>query len=91
MSMLIRSQDKKTIVNMDLVADISFTENPFKVIAGFTHSQSMVLGTYFSEEKTMKVLDEIQKAYSKANCQPSLADYGFVKNAVFQMPQYNEV
>ena len=91
MSMLIRSQNKESIINMDIVTDISFTKDPFKVIASFTHSQSMVLGTYFSKKKAIKVLDIIQEEYLKCNREHLLGNYAFVQNRVFQMPQDSEV
>lgn len=66
--MLIRSQNKKSIVNMDNIVEISVVSREIYSFCGKNHTQ---IGTYSTEEKAIKVLDMIQNAYSvmkRADC-----------------------
>ena len=79
--MLIRSKDKKTLVNLDNTNAIRIYEGD----TGFTVdawgvSIDYEIGEYSTEEKAIKVLDMIQNNFE---------DY--IKNVVFQMPQDEEV
>lgn len=58
--MLIRSQNKETLLNMDR---IELRANSMKIIAG-TDDTAYVLGDYSSESKAIRVLDMIQKAFA---------------------------
>ena len=65
MSMLIRSQDKRTLVNLDNTNAILIHEDDtgFSVVAcGININYE--IGEYSTEEKAIKVLDMIQKQYS---------------------------
>lgn len=74
--MLIRSQDKRTLVNLDNVARITIEQisnSDYRIGAGYNY-----IGTYSTEEKAIKVLDMIQQNYER-------------RWEVFQMPQDSEV
>lgn len=81
--MIIRSQDKKKIYNFEQIRRIFVDTNMIIV------DDVSILGEYSTEEKAIKVLDMIQKAYSKANYY--FISNGFVQNVVFEMPQDSEV
>lgn len=89
--MLIRSQDKKTLVNLDNVARITIEhirDSDYRIAAGYIY-----IGTYSTEEKAIKVLDMIQKEYRKETdlCHDTNILFCVPKNIVFQMPQDSEV
>lgn len=96
--MIIRSQDKKRIANIDtcnLIAIVG-TQAKSKNIT----VDGMVIGTYSTEEKAIKVLDMIQEEYGKhyygQGGQMATADYyvppfAFIPPKVFQMPNDEEV
>lgn len=102
--MLIRSQDKHSLINLDNIARLTvgkvygkdktnwlveFDKQPF------TES----LGQYTTEGKAIKVLDMIQQAYELSlysdhafdNAAQVQRPYIFVNNTVFQMPSDEEV
>lgn len=65
--MLIRSQDKRMIVNFDNVCTVSaFPEKDSEDIYAEDGTGSLVLGRYSTKEKSLKVLDMIQEAYADA-------------------------
>ena len=92
--MLIRSQDKKSIVNLDNIMQITVVIPPCSNNEYAVIGNGAVMGTYSTEEKAIKVLDMIQNTY---------VQYGAIKNGfgdvhgafnlpkVFQMPQDSEV
>ena len=67
--MLIRSQDKETLANMEgpIAIEILGDGNGHSIMYW---NDGYVLGTYSSKEKTMKVLDMIQEAYANAELIP---------------------
>lgn len=75
--MLIRSQDKETLANMEgpITIEILGDGNGHSIMYW---NDGYVLGTYSSKEKAMKVLDMIQEAYVNGHI-----DY--------QMPEDSEV
>lgn len=75
--MLIRSQDKEILANMEGPIAIEILDNG-KGRATMYWKDSYALGTYSSKEKAMKVLDMIQEAYVNGHI-----DY--------QMPEDSEV
>ena len=80
--MLIRSQDKKSLINMDNVTDLSVVSG-CEIMAYYTTDQGYQrIGKYSDEAKAIKVLDRIYDAYAMANIN---------FNIVFQMPQDSEV
>ena len=77
--MLIRSQDNKKITN-DLCLEI--IENEYTHRFEIFNNSLGVIGEYSTEEKAIKVLDEIFRAFR---------NMAFVDVVTFQMPQDNEV
>lgn len=62
--MLIRSQDKRMIVNFDNICTVSaFPEKDSEDIYVEDGTGSLMVGRYSAKEKAMKVLDMIQDAY----------------------------
>lgn len=87
--MLIRSQDKKTLVNLDNTNAICIYEGD----TGFTVdawgvSIDYEIGEYSTEEKAIKVLYMIQEQYASYSLRWGMDCSSF---AVFQMPQDSEV
>ena len=75
--MLIRSQDKRMIANLDNIYTVSaFTEDNDEGIYVENGMGSLLVGRYSTKEKSVKVLDMIEKAYVKA---------GFAKAIVSEM------
>lgn len=62
--MLIRSQDKETLINFNnsLSIKIMETKGGVIIICSDTY-ETFVIGNYSTKEKAMKVLDMIQGAY----------------------------
>ncbi len=97
MSMLIRSQNKKRIANFNNCNLV--TINPNCTYVNIT-IDGIVIGTYSTEEKAIKVLDMIQDEYAKhfysqggqmATANYYVPPFAFVPPKVFQMPQDSEV
>lgn len=64
--MLIRSQNKKVLTNLNALAGIEIVEGPVKtVITSYITGCSYLLGEYSNKQKTVKVLDMLQKAYAE--------------------------
>lgn len=62
--MLIRSQDKRMIVNFDNICTVSaFPEKDSEDIYVEDGTGSLMIGKYSTKAKAMKVLDMIQEAY----------------------------
>lgn len=68
--MLIRSQDKKNLINLDNVQSIyvnsSYYTNIPTVMVGFNDSDPdsyLIIGKYSTKEKAIKALDMIQQEY----------------------------
>lgn len=57
--MLIRSQDKKTFINLDMTCRFSVIKNSSIIIT----ADGITMGEYSTKAKAMKVLDMIQEAY----------------------------
>jgi hypothetical protein len=90
-SVIIRSQDKKSIINFDRIDTIRLSMQKEKGVIKSNYQTDIfydsedtfgVLGTYLSVEKAIKVLDMIEVAYRKN---------AFIDGVVFQMPQDSEV
>ena len=96
--MIIRSQNKKSIVNIDNTFEISVHDK--KVVVSGSYSAVGLLGTYSTEEKAIKVLDMIQKEYGRhyygeggslATINHYVEPFAFIPPKVFQMPSDEEV
>lgn len=65
--MLIRSQDRRMIVNFDNICTVSaFPEKDSEDIYVEDGTGSLMVGRYSTKAKAMKVLDIIQEAYADA-------------------------
>lgn len=65
--MLIRSQDKRMIVNFDNICTVSaFPEKDSEDVYVEDGTGSLMIGRYSTKAKAMKVLDMIQEAYADA-------------------------
>lgn len=89
--MLIRSQDKRMIVNFDNICTVSaFPEKNREDIYVEDGTGSLMVGRYSTKEKAMKVLDMIQDAYCKFMSVKNDDAWGG-KESVFYMPEDSEV
>lgn len=62
--MLIRSQNREVLINLNSMAGTEIVEGPIKtIIASYITGCSYPLGEYSNKAKAMKVLDMIQEAY----------------------------
>ena len=61
--MLIRSQDKRILINMNNVSSIEVGDNELRIFADDGET-IYDLGSYSNKAKAMKVLDMIQEAYA---------------------------
>ena len=92
--MLIISQDKCTIVNLDNIKTIELDrETDFKSIIIFRETNEvetgvcgLLIGHYTTKERAKEVLQEIIETYLDCNEQSVLANYAYVKNEVYEMP-----
>lgn len=63
--MLIRSQNRELLINLNSMAGIEIAEGPIKtIITSYITGCSYLLGEYSDKAKAMKVLDMIQEAYA---------------------------
>ena len=89
--MLIRSQDKRMIVNFDNICTVSaFSENDSEDIYVEDGTGSLMVGRYSTKAKAMKVLDMIQEAYCKFMSVKN-DDAWSGKESVFYIPADSEV
>lgn len=64
--MLIRSQNREVLINLNSMAGIEIAEGPIKtIITSYITGCSYLLGEYSTKAKAMKVLDMIQEAYEE--------------------------
>lgn len=89
--MLIRSQDKRMIVNFDNICTVSaFPEKDSEDIYVEDGTGSLMAGKYSTKAKAMKVLDMIQEAYCKFMSVKN-DDAWDGKESVFYIPADSEV
>ena len=89
--MLIRSQDKRMIVNFDNICTVSaFSEKDSEDIYVEDGTGSLMVGRYSTKAKAMKVLDMIQEAYCKFMSVKN-DDAWSGKESVFYMAEDSEV
>ena len=80
--MLVRSADKRKLVNLDNVRKVCVTGSRIDDDLVEIQADGITLGEYSTEEKAISVLDRMYSAYnSKA----------FVDGVTFQMPRDSEV
>ena len=62
--MLIRSQNREVLIDLNSMAGTEIAEGPIKtIITSYITGCSYLLGEYSNKAKSMKVLDMIQEAY----------------------------
>lgn len=97
--MIIRSQDKESIINFDSVDTLRLSRISERGVIQEEYRTSIlydandtfgVLGTYSTEEKAIKVLDMIQSAYNSIETM-KIDKCAWRDNHYFQMPQDEEV
>lgn len=84
--MIIRSQDKKKIININNCHLMLRDEHHICAV----NSNCGDIGTYSTEEKAIKVLDMIQKAYNSIETM-KVDKQAWRDNHYFEMPQDSEV
>lgn len=87
--MLIRSQDKRILINMNNVSSIEVGDNELRIFADDGET-IYDLSSYSTKAKAMKVLDMIQEAYCKFMSVKN-DDAWDGKESVFYMPEDSEV
>lgn len=88
--MLIRSQNKEILVNLDVSAGIEIAEGPVKtVITSYITGCSYLLGEYSTKEKAIKALDMLQESCDAYERCKSVG--AFINIVTFQMPEDGEV
>lgn len=89
--MLIRSQDKTILVNVDNAFNIVIRDiNGATAIYTGSSSSCCNIAEYSTKEKAMKVLDMIQEAYVEYEAERIYRE-GVYKINAFQMPEDSEV
>lgn len=87
--MLIRSQDKRILINMNNVSSIEVGDDRLRIFAD-NGDAIYDIGEYSTEAKVIKVLDMIQEAYCKFMSVKN-DDAWSGKESVFYMPEDSEV
>lgn len=62
--MWVRSQDRKTLCNAEIISIFKGT-NDYQFYGDGSHFEDTILGTYSTEQRTIEVLDEIQTTLIK--------------------------
>lgn len=89
--MLIRSQDKRMIVNFDNICTVSaFPEKDSEDIYVEDGTGSLMVGKYSTKAKAIKVLDMIQETYERYEYEKAFKT-GLTLFETFQMPDDSEV
>lgn len=92
--MIIRSQDKRIIANLDNCMRIEVIEcDGYFAIGSYESTRYARLGHYYTEEKAIKVLDMICDSYQyMKECECTRKALGVhAPEFVFQMPKDEEV
>ena len=87
--MLIRSQDKRILINMNNVSSIEVGDNELRIFADDGET-IYDLGSYSTKAKAMKVLDMIQEAYERYEYE-KVFKTGLTLFETFQIPEDSEV
>ena len=87
--MLIRSQDKRILINMNNVSSIEVGDNELRIFADDGET-IYDLGSYSTKAKAMKVLDMIQEAYERYEYE-KVFKTGLTLFDTFQIPEDSEV
>lgn len=86
--MLIRSQDKETLINFNNSPAIKImeTKGNIIIICSLDTYETFVIGNYSTKSKAVKVLDMIQEAYCEFMAIRN-GDMWCGKESIFQMPE----
>lgn len=76
--MLIRSQDKRILINMNNASSIEVGDNELRIFADDGET-IYDLGSYSTKAKAMKVLDMLQKAYINGHIDYQMPEDGSVE------------
>ena len=87
--MLIRSQDKSILINMNNVSSIEVGDNELRIFAN-NGDAIYDIGEYSTEAKVIKVLDMIQEAYERYEYE-KVFKTGLTLFETFQIPEDSEV
>lgn len=91
--MLIRSQDKKNLININAAAQLYVDHKT--VYVDFNNDLTegyQELGDYSSEEDAIKVLDMIQETYTDVElAKQDYEKYNYVDDFTFEMPTEKEM
>lgn len=87
--MLIRSQDKRILINMNNVSSIEVGDNELRIFADDGET-IYDLGEYSTKVKAMKVLDMIQEAYERYEYEKAFKT-GLTLFETFKMPEDGSV
>ena len=91
--MIILSQDKTEIINLGNVINVNISdcgEEGYLISAGFIVGRDdnyRDLGYYQTEERAKEVLQQLLREYENCNCESYSAGFGYVSNAVYEMPE----
>ena len=83
--MLIRSQDKRILINMNNVSSIEVGDNELRIFADDGET-IYDLGSYSTRAKAMKLLDMVQDAYERYEYE-KVFKTGLTLFETFQMPE----
>nr|DAG39830.1 MAG TPA: hypothetical protein [Caudoviricetes sp.] len=90
--MIIVSQEKTRIINFDNILQLYINKCEEEIMKYYVRYEDCNnsyedLGEYKTEERAKEVLQEIIKAYLDCNEQNHLAEFAYVKNKVYEMPE----
>lgn len=93
MMIWVRSQNRQNIVETNVIYySDSITVKERHLIVCKVEKLELLLGEYSTEEKALKVLDEIQDHITEpAYSNKLVSEYAHYGRGVFQMPQDNEI
>lgn len=91
--MLIRSQNKEVLTNLNALTGIEIVEGPVEtVITSYITGCSYLLGEYSNKQKAVKVLDMLQKAYAEYEMLRLMpAGMGGIKVTYYEKVAINEL
>ena len=87
--MLIRSQNKRILINMNNVSSIEVGDNELRIFADDGET-IYDLGSYSNKAKAMKVMDMIHEAYERYEYE-KVFKTGLTLFETFQIPEDSEV
>lgn len=90
--MIMLSQDENTIVNFDNVENIQVRKLPanetgYAISVETFCSNFDRFAIYDTEERAKEVLRQLLCEYENCNCKSYSAGFGYVSNAVYEMPE----